>query len=170
MVSGAEILLSILILMLAWIRVSKANNETAFEFEQRLLNHYGHGANTKAIRSDHNDDIAIKINHVFFQESTDLSYLIRRTFWPWQQIDGNAIFDIHTAGFIIEDIDEFDETLGEDTSIKECYHEGHDNHYTLTIKGVPDDLYYRMQSFDVYFYYMANAQLTEEYHHRQGSK
>jgi len=158
MVSSVEILLSVLIMMIAWMRVSTANRETAYEFEQRLKQHYGQGTDTKVINNDDIDDIGIRINQVFFQEATDLPYLLKRSFWPWQEINGNTVFDINTQGFV----------LGEDTVINECYHGDHNDHYTLTVKGIPDHLYYRMQSYDVLFYHMANANLTREYYSEQG--
>lgn len=167
MVLSVEILLSILILMIAWMRVSTANRETAYEFEQRLKQHYGQGTDKTVINNDEIDDIGIQIKKVFFQESTDLPYLLKRSFWPWQEIDGNTVFDINTQGFIIEELDKFEEKLGEDTVIDECYHENHDDHYTMTVKGIPDHLHYRMQSFDIIFYYMANADLTGEYYSEQ---
>jgi len=164
---SVEVLLSILILMIAWMRVSTANRETSYEFEQRLKDHYGRGTDIKVINNDEIDEIAVKINHVFFQESSDLTYLLRRSFWPWQEINGNTVFDINTEGFVIEDIDEFEETLGDNMVIDECRHENHDDHYIMTVKGIPEHLYYRIQSFDIIFYYIANADLTGEYHSEQ---
>lgn len=164
---SVEVLLSILILMIAWMRVSTANRETAYEFEQRLKDHYGRGTDVNIINNDEIEEIGVKINQVFFRESSDLTYLLKRSFWPWQEIDGNTVFDINTEGFVIEDINEFEETLGDDTVIDDCRHENHDDHYIMTVKGVPDHLHYRMQSFDIIFYYMANADLTSEYYSEQ---
>ncbi|WP_143420916.1 hypothetical protein [Halorubrum halodurans] len=164
---SVEALLSILILLIAWMRVSTANRETAYEFEQRLKDHYGRGTDVKTTNNDEIEEIGVTVNQVFFQEASDFTYLLKRSFWPWQEIDGNTIFDINTEGFVIGDIDEFEETLEDNIVLAECRHENHDDHYILTVKGVPDHLYYRIQSFDVIFYYIANASLTSKYYSEQ---
>lgn len=170
MMLSIEALLSILILMIAWMRVSTANRETAYEFEQRLKQHFGKGSDTKVINNDEMDEISIRINQVFFEESSDLLYLLKRSFWPWQEIAGNTVFDINTEGFTIEDINEFEETLEDNTTLDGCRHEHHDDHYILTVKKIPDHLNYRMQGYDSIFYYMTNASLTREYYSNQTSE
>lgn len=167
MVSLVEVLLSVFILLVAWMRVSTANRETAYEFEHRLHTHFGEGTANKVLNNDSTGDIKVCINQVFFQESSDLLYLVKRSFWPWQDIDGNTVFDINTIGFVIEDIDEFEATLRGDDTIQHCHHENHDDHYIVTVKGVPDVMYYRMQSFETIFYYIANADLSAEYYEQQ---
>lgn len=157
-----EILLSILVLLVAWMRVATATRESAYEFEQRLRNRYRiDSEGTHAFRNDETDEISIGVENVTFQEWNNLLYLLKRTFHPWQDIRGVVVFDIRTDGFVIEDADEFADTMADNLEILPCSHNHHDNHYYIKIDGEPSpDSFSRMLAYDTTLYYIPNSEIA----------
>jgi len=160
---STELLLSVIIVLLAWMRVSAATQERAFEFEQRLRNYFGVAQDGNMVVMNNTEDVGAKINKVTFHESDSLQYLLKKSFWPWQNVEGKSIFDIQLRGISIDDAKEFSNTLEEGTEISPCTHEGHSGHYYLKIKGEPDGPdSERMINYETVLYYIANSKLATE--------
>lgn len=160
---STEILLSLIISLLAWMRVSTATQERAFEFEQRLRNYFGVAQDGSMVIMNNSEDAGVEINKVTFHESDTLQYLLKKSFWPWQNIEGKCIFDIQLRGLSIDDTKEFSDTLEQGTEISSCTHEGHSGHYYLKIEGEPDGPdSERMINYESVLYYIANSKLATE--------
>jgi len=156
---GIELLLTLIVVLLAWMRVSAATQERAFEFEQRLQNYFAVKSKGEVqIMNNFSEDIGVTVQNVTFHESDDLGYLLRKSFWPWQEIDGKVVFDIITQGFTIQDTEEFTQRLGDQQKISSCTHEGHSDHYFVKIMSKPEEPEFnRMANLEMVLYFIANS-------------
>lgn len=161
---SVELLLTFLILLIGWMRLTSATQETAFEFEQRLQHSYSYpGGETKSFSNRVNEKYKVHIENVVFRESNNFLYMLKRTLWPWQDMEGEASFSVWTEGIIIDDMDEFKDSMPDWGRIVECTSEHHNNHYTVTLETTQENVPWDTRhGYDTFFHYFANSKHVTE--------
>lgn len=162
-----EIVLSGFALLVAWLSLTNTAREDASSYERRLRNIFViSSGKTKTYTNNKNDEIGVSVDNVVFEEKQSWSYFLKRTFWPWQDVQGTAKFNVRIEGMKIEDMDAFRDSMPGWGEITPCTNDAHENHYYVNLDNSQSDIQDAFDregiyGYELFFHYFANSGQVE---------
>lgn len=164
---AVEILLALVGLLIAWLSLTSTAQEDASTYEQRIRNVFVSPSDrVKTYTNNRDDRIGVTVQNVIFEETKSWPYFFKRAFWPWQGVEGKAKFSVRTKGMVIDDMDDFRNSMPDWGTIAPCTNDAHDNHYYVDLDNTQPDIREAFEregiyGYQVFFHYFANsAQVT----------